>query len=83
MKSVVIVPVTNVERFPDLEIIARDGALVALVGNSAAGRTRDAHDSEEAFLSTVARGLTDRRRRRRNTCRKAEIAWARLPNSTV
>ena len=40
MKSVVIVPVTNVERFPDLEIIARDGALVALVGNSAAGRTR-------------------------------------------
>jgi hypothetical protein len=45
---------------PDLEVVARDGALVALVGNSAAGRTRDAHDSEEAFLSAVALGLADR-----------------------
>jgi hypothetical protein len=60
MKRVVIVPVSDVDRFPDLEIIARDGALVALVGNSAAGRTRDAHDSEEAFLSAVALGLADR-----------------------
>jgi hypothetical protein len=60
MKSVVIVPVTDVERFPNLEVIARDGALVALVGSSAAGRTRDAYDSEEAFLSAVALGLADR-----------------------
>jgi len=60
MKSVVIVPVTDVERFPDLEVIARDGALVALVGNSADGRSRDAYDSEEAFLSAVALGLADR-----------------------
>jgi hypothetical protein len=60
MKRVVIVPVSDVDRFPDLEVIARDGALVALVGNSAAGRTRDAYDSEEAFLSAVALGLADR-----------------------
>jgi hypothetical protein len=60
MKRVVIVPVSDIECFPDLEIIARDGALVALVGNSAAGRTRDAYDSEDAFLSAVALGLADR-----------------------
>ena len=62
MKRVVMVPVTDVDRFPDLEVIARDGALVALVGNSAPGRTRDAYDSEEAFLNAVALGLADRRR---------------------
>jgi hypothetical protein len=60
MKRVVIVPVSDVDRFPDLEVIARDGAVVALVGHSAAGRTRDAYDSEEAFLSAVALGLADR-----------------------
>src|ERR1700751_388989 len=60
MKRVVIVPFADVDRFPDLEVIARDGALVALVGNTAAGRTRDAYDSEEAFLSAVALGLADR-----------------------
>ena len=31
MKRVVIVPVSGVERFPDHEILARDGSLTALV----------------------------------------------------
>ena len=60
MKRVAIVPVSDVDRFPDLEVIARDGALVALVGNSTAGRTRDAYDSEDVFLNAVALGLADR-----------------------
>jgi hypothetical protein len=60
MKRVVIVPVTDVERFPDLEIVARDGSLTALVGNSTAARTRAAFDSEDAFLNAVALGLADR-----------------------
>lgn len=60
MKRVVIVPVSDVDRFPYLESIARDVALVALVGDSAADRTRGAYDSEEAFLNAVALGLADR-----------------------
>ena len=79
MKRVVIVPVSDVDRFPDLEVIARDGALVALVGNSAAGRTRDAYDSEEAFLNAVALGLADRHTFN-NLAEAAAFAVARLDN---
>jgi hypothetical protein len=60
MKSVVIVPVTDVERFPDFELVARDGSLTALVGNSSVARTRAAFDSEDAFLNAVALGVADR-----------------------
>jgi hypothetical protein len=60
VKRVVIVPASDIEHFPDLEVIARDGALVALVGNTAAGRTRDAYESEESFLNAVAQGFADR-----------------------
>ena len=79
MKRVVIVPVSDVDRFPDLEVIAQDGALVALVGNSAAGRTRDAYDSEDAFLNAVALGLADRHTFN-NLAEAAAFAVARLDN---
>src|ERR1700752_4805137 len=80
MKRVVIVPVSDVDRFPDLEVIAQDGALVALVGNSAAGRTRDAYDSEDAFLNAVALGLADRHTFN-NLAEAAAFAVARLDKS--
>ena len=79
MKRVVIVPVSDVDRFPDLEVIARDGALVALVGNSTAGRTRDAYDSEDAFLNAVALGLADRHTFN-NLAEATAFAVARLDN---
>ena len=79
MKRVVIVPVSDVDRFPDLEIVARDGSLTALVGNSAAGRTRDAYDSEDAFLNAVALGLADRHTFN-SLAEAAAFAVARLDN---
>jgi len=59
MKRVVVVPITDVAHFPDLEVIARVGRLAALVGPTSPGRMRDAFDSEEDFLRAVARGFAD------------------------
>ena len=60
MKRVIVVPLSDVARFPDLEVIARHGSLAALVGDTAPGRSREAYDSEESFLDAVSRGFADR-----------------------
>lgn len=60
MKRVIVVPLSDVARFPDLEVIARHGSLAALVGDTARGRSRAAYDSEESFLDAVSRGFADR-----------------------
>ena len=59
MKRVVVLPLSEAARFPDLEVIARDRNLAAFVGNTAPGRTREAYDSDESFLEAVARGYAD------------------------
>lgn len=60
MKRVIVVPLSDVARFADLEVIARHGSLAALVGDTAPGRSREAYDSEESFLDSVSRGFADR-----------------------
>jgi len=60
VKRVIVVPLSGIARFPDLEVIARHGSLAALVGDTAPGRSRDAYDSEESFLNAVSRGFADR-----------------------
>ena len=60
MKRVVVLPLSEAARFPDLEVIARDRNLAAFVGNTAPGRTREAYDSDESFLEAVAQGFADR-----------------------
>jgi hypothetical protein len=60
MKRVLVLPLSEAARFPDLEVIARDRNLAAFVGNTAPGRTREAYDSDESFLEAVAQGYADR-----------------------
>jgi hypothetical protein len=60
MKRVVVLPLSEAARFPDLEVIARNRNLAAFVGNTAPERTRRAYDSDESFLEAVAQGFADR-----------------------
>ena len=60
MKRVVVLPLSEAAKFPDLEVIARDRNLAAFVENTALGRTRSAYDSNESFLGAVAQGFADR-----------------------
>jgi hypothetical protein len=60
MKRVIVVPRSDVARFPGHEVIARSRSLVALMGDSAPGRSREGFDSEEAFLDAASCGLADR-----------------------
>jgi hypothetical protein len=60
MRRVIVVPITDVSHFPDLEVIAQNGNLVALAGGTTPGRMRAAFDSDEAFLEAVSRGFADR-----------------------
>src|SRR5277367_4880941 len=60
MKRVVVLPLSEAARFPDLEVIALDRNLAAFVGNTAPGRTREAYNSDESFLEAVAQGFADR-----------------------
>jgi hypothetical protein len=60
MKRIIVVPITDVSHFPDLEVIAQNRNLAALVGATTAGRMREAFDSDEAFLDAVSRGFADR-----------------------
>jgi hypothetical protein len=60
VKRVIVVPFSDAGRFPDLEVIARDRSLVALVGDTAPGRAREAYDSEDSFLEAAALGIADR-----------------------
>jgi hypothetical protein len=59
MKRVIIVPVTETRQFPDMEIIARGGSIVALVGDTFEERTRSAFDSDDSFFYSVGYGRTD------------------------
>jgi hypothetical protein len=60
MKRVVVLPLSEAARFPDLEVIALDRNLAAFVGSTAPGRTREAYDTDESFLEAVAHGYADR-----------------------
>jgi hypothetical protein len=59
MKRVIIVPVTETGRFPGMEILARGGAIAALVGDTFGGRSRSAFDSEDSFFYSVGHGQAD------------------------
>jgi hypothetical protein len=59
MKRVIIVPVTETGRFPGMEILARGGSAVALVGDTFEARTRSAFDSEDSFFYSVGYGQAD------------------------
>jgi len=59
MKRVTIVPVTETDRFPGMEIAARGGSVIALVGDTFEERTRSAFDSEDSFLYSVGHGRAD------------------------
>jgi hypothetical protein len=60
MKRVLVLPLSEAARFPDLEVIARDRNLAAFLGNTTPRRSREAYDSDESFLEAVARGYADR-----------------------
>ena len=59
MKRVVIVPVTEIGRFPGMTVIAREGAIAALLGESFESRCRDAFGSDDEFYDAVATGRAD------------------------
>ena len=59
MKRVTIVPDTETDRFPRMEIVARGGSVDALMGDTFAERTRSAIDSEDSFLYSVGHGRAD------------------------
>jgi hypothetical protein len=60
MKRVIVLPLVDVARFPDLEVVALDRNLAALVGPTVPGRMREAYDSDDAFLEAVSYGFADR-----------------------
>jgi hypothetical protein len=59
MKRIIIVPATETDRFPGMEILARGGSVVALVGATFEARTRSAFDSEDSFFYSVGYGQAD------------------------
>ena len=59
MKRVIIVPVTETRQFPGMEILARGGSIVALVGDTFEARTRSTFDSEDSFFYAVGYGQAD------------------------
>jgi hypothetical protein len=59
MKRVIIVPVSEILRFPNMTVIARGGPIAALLGDSFEGRSRDAFGSDEEFFDAVATGRAD------------------------
>jgi hypothetical protein len=59
MKRVIIVPVTETQHFPGMEILARGGSVAALVGDTFEARTRSAFDSEDSFFYSVGYGQAD------------------------
>lgn len=59
MKKVIIVPVSEIERFPGMAVVARGGAIAALIGESLHQRSRSAYDSDEEFFKAVASGRAD------------------------
>jgi hypothetical protein len=59
MKRVIIVPVTETDRFPGMEILAGGGSVAALVGDTFEARTRSAFDSEDSFFYAVGYGQAD------------------------
>jgi hypothetical protein len=59
MKRVIIVPVTETDRFPGMEILARGGSIAALVGDTFEGRFRSAFDSEDSFFYSACHGQAD------------------------
>ena len=59
MKRIIIVPATETDRFPGMEILARGGSVVALVGDTFEARTRSSFDSEDSFFYSVGYGQAD------------------------
>lgn len=59
MKRVIIVPVTEARQFPGMEILARGGSIVALVGDTFGARTRGFFDSDDSFFYAVGYGQAD------------------------
>jgi hypothetical protein len=59
MKRIIIVPITETGRFPSMEILARGGSVVALVGDTFEARTRSAFHSEDSFLYAAGYGHAD------------------------
>jgi hypothetical protein len=59
MKRVIIVPITETQQFPGMEILARGGSIAALVGDTLEKRTRSAFDSEDSFFYSVGYGQAD------------------------
>jgi hypothetical protein len=59
MKRVIIVPITETDRFPGMEIFARGNWVAALVGDTVEARTRSAFDSDDAFFFAVGYGHAD------------------------
>jgi hypothetical protein len=59
MKRVIIVPITETDRFPGMEILARGSSIAALEGDTFEARIRSAFDSEDSFLYAVGYGQAD------------------------
>ena len=69
MKRVVIVPASEVSKFPSMTMIARGGAIAALMGDSFEERSRKSFGSEEEFDDAIRHDRADR-----NTFRTEEEA---------
>lgn len=59
MVRVIIVPASDLSRFPGMGVLARGETIVALGGSTFKERTRSAFDDEDAFLEAVAHGNAD------------------------
>jgi len=59
MKRVIIVPASEIKSFPGLTVIARGGAIAALIGDSFVERSRKSFGSEEEFFDGIALGRAD------------------------
>lgn len=60
MKRVLIVPASEIKRFPEMTVIARGGAIAALMGDSFEERSRRSFGSEEEFDDAIRLGSADK-----------------------
>ncbi|MBX6361761.1 MAG: hypothetical protein IRZ03_16985 [Acidobacterium ailaaui] len=59
MKKVIIVPLSEIHRFPGTSVLAQGSTIAALMGESSVARSRASFPSEEEFYDAVACGNAD------------------------
>jgi hypothetical protein len=60
MKRVIIVPASEINKFPSMTVIARGGSIAALMGDSFEERSRKSFGSEEDFDDAIRLDRADR-----------------------